>query len=114
MERIWLLFDDSDGCEMLDFLDRLTDSERRKLLARLERADLGHLLGTEHYRALGPGTHEFKLHSPRALRVYGFDTPRGRVLCFGAPKTKPAITQRHIARLRRLKEEFHERGAHYR
>lgn len=114
MERIWLLFDASGDCEMLAFLDQLSGTERRKLLARLQRADLGHPLGTEQYRGLGPRLCEFKLHSPRALRVYAFVTSRGYVLCFGAPKAKPEVTQRHIARLRRMKEVFHEHGGHYR
>ena len=64
---------DDDYSPVIEYLESLDDRTKKKMKQLMKRiADRGIIFGTELFHHLGNQIYEFKVHKPRAARIFCF------------------------------------------
>lgn len=95
--------------EYLESLDDRTKKKMKRLMMRI--ADRGILLGTELFNHLGNHIYEFKVHKPRAARIFCFFD--GYLIICTHGKDKPGKRQLKIEVQKVMqKRQYYKQGVH--
>lgn len=103
--------DDNSKCEVFNFIIKLEDIPRKKVIHLLDEiATSGLPSNRRRFEPLKGGpVCELKTHYPE-VRLFCFRIRDGIVITHCDKKPKPKILDRHIERTLRIKEDLEERG----
>lgn len=110
VQRSWtlLVLVREGRCQTLEYLDTLTQPERRKVIAFLERTAVLGPLGYRDDRNRKLSEHIFELKPTSQVRLaYFFDGPKRLVITHGFTKKSGKTPPAEIARARTLRAEYH-------